>query len=173
MNLGQTFNQIEQKRVRLLQKLSNDDTSKFQQTLEKGWSVVQVLNHLIASERGSLAYCRKKMLATDLQKVSRLQILRMDAFNLFQRLPIRLKAPQFLNEPDNSQSFEEVCKNWDESRQELLQFITEIPSDYRSKSIYKHPFAGRVDLTRMLHFFAAHQRHHEHQLRRILTRLKK
>ena len=149
------------------------EESKLHQPETMGkWSVIQVFNHLIAAEQGSLLYCMKKIQAgDDLEEAPRFNLVKMNLFNWLVRFPIKLKAPSFLSSPSNAESLQEVKERWEKSRGKLKSFIDNYPEKYRSKGIYKHPYAGKVNLNGMLHFFAAHQRHHEIQIRRILKKV--
>ncbi len=168
------FEKLQHSTDELLTKLAAVPEDQLHQPESDGkWSVIQVLNHLITSEKGSLLYCMKKIQAGDaMEDATVFARFKMQAFNLMMGFPIKLTAPSFLSSPSNAESLEELKKSWTRSRGKLKDFIDNYPEKYRSKSIYKHPYAGRVDLKGMLHFFAAHQRHHEIQLRRILNKVK-
>lgn len=174
ISLMKEFEKLQHSTDELLAKLAAVPEDRLHQPESDGkWSVIQVLNHLKAAEKGSLLYCMKKIQAGDeMEDTTGLAMLKMHAFSWLMRFPFKLTAPSFLSSPSNTESLEELQRSWTRSREKLKDFIDNYPEKYRSKSIYKHPYAGRVDLKGMLHFFAAHQRHHEIQIRRILNKVK-
>lgn len=79
---------------------------------------------------------------------------------------LKAKAPQRVNTsslPD-SDSLDQVTRQWSEERQLLGALLEKIPPDYFNKTIYKHPFAGYLTISGMLDFFEAHFRHHVLQI---------
>ncbi|GAB4246134.1 MAG: hypothetical protein Tsb0034_24960 [Ekhidna sp.] len=137
-----------------------------------GWSLVQVLAHLEMTERGSVMYMKKKMMAGD--KMGNLSIkhrLRLWFGKYFMQSNLKWKAPKVVGEPPADHSYQEMKSKWSDTRKAIGDYIKEYPEHFLNKTVYKHPIAGRQNLAGALDCFIYHQRHHIHQIRRIKKRI--
>ena len=169
--LRQQFDQLENDRINLLNRLGeySEDILNQKPGLEK-WSVNQILIHLLTSEKLTLNYLKKKSLGINTLKDSGLLAeAKLSLLKISQRLPLRFKAPKFLkqNTPDPL-SLPELTNQWNNSRNELLNFLESIGEENLRKLIYKHPVAGRFNVSQCLVFLREHFHHHLPQVRRIL-----
>ncbi len=133
-----------------------------------GWSIIQVFSHLNTAEFSSLLYMKKKMKAGS----------KMPAYNFSNRIryfftqgllksSLRWKAPKLVANPKADYSLDEIKQDWSNTREQIRKYIDEYPEELINKAVYKHPFAGRLDLNRAIDSFIYHQRHHRHQIKRI------
>ena len=133
-----------------------------------GWSIIQVFAHLNAAEIGSVNYMRKKMQAGDQMKNFSIgNRLRALLSNGLLKSSLRWKAPKFVSNPEDQHTLEEMKALWANTREETKTYVAEYPEKYLAKAVYKHPFAGRLDLARAIDSLTYHQRHHMHQIKRI------
>jgi hypothetical protein len=141
-----------------------------QKPSENGWTVFQVMHHLIRTEDLSLKYVQKKLsFNPDLPKAGLLAYARKLVLKNYIKYPFKVRAPASVGEnlPDYS-TFWEVAKIWKNQREELNAYLTQLPSELFDKEIYKHPMAGKMTLGAMVEFFHAHFKRHKKQIMRTL-----
>jgi hypothetical protein len=61
----------------------------------------------------------------------------------------------------------EYAAFWQSLRADYEGFISQLPSGYHEKLIFRHPRAGMFDLSQTLRFLTDHITHHLFQLERI------
>ena len=139
-----------------------------------GWSVIQVFSHLNDAETGSIAYMTKKMQAGDkMQNFSTVNKLRMSLSKALLQSRLKWKAPKYISNPEGNYTFSEMKAKWDETRKKTKSYVSEYPEEFVNKAVFKHPFAGRLDLANAIDSITYHQRHHMHQLKRIKKEISK
>jgi uncharacterized damage-inducible protein DinB len=174
--LHKTFLQLEHQREQFLARITGLSATQFSASPAPGqWSVSQIVTHLIASERLSIAYMKKKSLGIDQLGNSGMgSSLRMILLKISQRFPFKFKAPKVVidNTPD-AWPFDELVHQWQSVRNELSAFLESLDDKHIKKLIYKHPIAGRLDARQAMIFFYEHANHHRPQIERILRMHKK
>lgn len=139
-----------------------------------GWSIIQVFSHLNDAEAGSILYMSKKMKAgTGMKDFSFGNKLRMTMSKAFLQSGLKWKAPSFISNPVGDYSFDEMKEKWEKTREQTKQYVKAYPKELIDKAVYRHPFAGRLDLANAIDSFTYHQRHHMHQLKRIKKKIRK
>ncbi|MEO0723682.1 MAG: DinB family protein [Bacteroidota bacterium] len=142
-----------------------------QQPTPDSWCATQVLNHLLLSEKYSRQYCQKKLsFEPDLDKAGMADSFRTFLVSFYFKLPMKVEAPKNINTdalPRESQ-LDDLKQQYREQREELAGFLLNVDQQYLDKAVYKHPFAGRLSISGMLHFFDAHFAHHRKQIYRVL-----
>ncbi|MEM9886571.1 MAG: DinB family protein [Bacteroidota bacterium] len=150
------------------------ETTLNKKPTEEAWSVFQVMHHLILTERASLQYVKKKLsFNPPLKKAGIGAKFRSVLVNTYLQSPIKRKAPeQFAGDylPDHT-TFWEVVKAWKTDREELRNYLSELPKDLFYKEVFKHPFVGRLTLGQMLSFFQKHYERHHRQIYNTLDDL--
>jgi hypothetical protein len=133
------------------------------------WSMAQVVEHLIASESGTLGYMKKKSASgwDSLEEASLEHHEKSKAINARLDSNERYKAPDVLPEPGNSTSIEELLQRWKSLREELYSFISTVDSAHFNKLVFRQPAAGMLTILHALEFMDAHLRHHLPQINRI------
>ncbi len=136
-----------------------------------GWSVLQVLHHLILAETASLGYVQKKLSFNPaLEKAGARAAWRLFVVDFYFRMPTKFKAPKGVDRaalPDES-GFESTREQWETQRKALRQYLSHLPEDRFDRELYKHPFAGKMTLRQMLQFFGMHIKRHQKQIKRVL-----
>jgi hypothetical protein len=131
------------------------------------WSVLQVINHLIIAEAGTLNYLHKKIKSPTLPGRSSLEPVKMVFLYLIMISPLKFKAPKVVSEPEN-RDLESSFEEWGKIRKSIREFVEEYPESNLNKAIFKHPFIGRISLESTLWFFKMHIEHHQKQIDRLL-----
>lgn len=135
------------------------------------WSAAQILSHIIAAERMSVAYMQKKLQGID--QASRSGILEEVKFGVLkisQRLPgLKFKAP--IRVVENTTLYKDLASiedEWKTIRADLEKLVARIPEHQLDRMIYKHPLAGYLNVSQALKFLREHIIHHTPQLKRLL-----
>jgi uncharacterized damage-inducible protein DinB len=165
------FDQLEKERQAMYEQIRRQATETLQKQPDPtSWSVVQVMQHLMRSEQGTVNYINKKLhYRTGIPKANLGTSIRSFLLGLYLRSPIKAKAPAFLAEVDPAQTPEDVWQEWTNTRQQLRELIVAFPEEYEHHAILKHAFAGRLTLAQTLRFLIEHQRRHIGQINRVLA----
>ena len=166
------FFKMEENRKSLFQFLSEYDAEKYNECLNGAWSVNQNIQHLLMSEAGTVQYMNKKMLAGDDLENTGIKnkwnwfILKV-AFNM----PFKYKVPKIVDPKGETIQYNELMKDWEETRHRLQEFINNYPDKFRNKNIFKHPFAGRANLDMTMDFLDFHSSRHFNQIKRTIKKI--
>jgi len=170
--LQHLFREIERQRQTVLTSLRHLSNEQLNRVASPGtWSIAEIVSHLITAERMSVQYMQKKI--HGLEQVSDTGIWE-EAKSLLliisQRLPgIKFKAPQRIVE--STVQFKELAaleKEWETVRHELQALLETFPSARLKRKIYRHPFAGYLNIWHGLIFLREHTIHHTPQIKRLL-----
>ena len=171
-SLDRRLKKMDQRLESLLDQLSSyDHTQLNRQPADGGWSALQVMNHLILAEEGSLKYVKKKLsFDPKLEKAGFFSAWRIFLLDFFFKLPFKYKAPPGVgNDALPAESdFKEVSERWRSGRKALREYLDSLSPDLLKMSIYKHPFAGRMSLEGMVQFFDGHFERHRKQIVRVV-----
>ncbi len=134
------------------------------------WSPLQIVHHLMLSERLSLAYVRKKAQAPaeSLPRITWSEPLRRAFVQFYLVSPLKMKAPAVVagDKLPRESNLEETAAQWRRQRAELGEVLTQLPAEVHRRAVYRHPFAGRFGLPGMVAFFQHHFDHHRRKLNR-------
>jgi len=165
-----TFNKLEASRQALLKEVEacNENVLYYKPAPDK-WSVAQICYHLHLSETQSINYVRKKMLGGDtLKKTGIAAEVRYSVLKLTLLSNYKFKAPKILGDVPENLNYREVITSWNESRRQLQSLVETMPDNLIDREVYRHPRAGRLNLTQMVAFFQDHFDHHASQVKRLL-----
>jgi uncharacterized damage-inducible protein DinB len=168
--LQQIFDSLETQRNQLFTSLNGLAVEKLNQQPTNGWSINQVIAHLIAAERLSVLYLRKKIQAiNEVENTGLIEELKMIVIILSQRLPFKFKAPKTVVEnTKSSTSLHQLEQEWNAVRNELKIVLEKFNDDQIKRKIYKHVVAGKLNIQQTLLFFREHIIHHQQQIKRLL-----
>jgi hypothetical protein len=140
----------------------------------EGWSMLQVMEHIIWSETGTLEYMKRKTQApwAEIEITSDEEHKKSTQLNGALKSDKRWKAPDVLPDPTGAQSLENMIVYWDNLRVEYSKFLESVDENYHNRLIFKHPFSGRLNLYQTMEFLNNHVLHHIHQLKRIAEGVK-
>lgn len=169
--LQTAFDSIENAKQRLIDDASTLTPEQYFRSPAPGkWSVAQIMTHLMVVEQLSLHYMKKKSLGINEVKDSGvIEEARFRIYSMLFRLPLKLKAPKtILDHTPEALSLSDLDTNWKRSRNKLNTFLSAIDDKHIRRMIYKHAFAGRLDVLQALRFFKEHIDHHRPQIDKII-----
>lgn len=168
--LAKQYQSLEAQREELLTSLRNLNAEKLNDHLEGHWSINQIIAHLIAGEKLSVAYLQKKILAiNEVDNTGIFEEIKMIGLIISQRLPLKFRAPRVVVENTTQTSdLSLLVKEWDSVREELRQLLEKVNDDQINRRIYKHVRAGKLNIQHALIFFREHIIHHYPQLKRLM-----
>jgi len=121
------FDRLQKGMIDLLEEVKDQPDSVLNTSPENGgWSVLQVIYHVVLVEEYSLAYAKKKLsFGEDIPNAGFKGYMRGIYLRNFFRIPFRVDAPDAVSE--NSMPAEirfwEVLKKWKDNRAELKVFF--------------------------------------------------
>lgn len=136
---------------------------------EESWSASQVLEHILASEVGTLGYMKKKTSSgwENMEVTAQEHREKSNALNTRLASPENYKAPSILQEPTNNFPFQQLIQQWKSTQNEMEDFIMTIDEKNYDKLIFRQPMAGMLNILQTLEFLQKHTEHHIPQLHRI------
>jgi hypothetical protein len=134
-----------------------------------GWNAIKVVEHIIASETGTLEYIRRKTQAPPLELESTGEREAAAAHLLFSALRSqeRWSAPEILPDPLGKFSLAQLQYGWNSNRTLWANTLQAMDPEYLNKAVFKHPRAGRMGMRETLEFLTLHIVHHRYQIDRI------
>ncbi|MBW8051460.1 MAG: DinB family protein [Cytophagales bacterium] len=163
------FDHLENNRLELMENLEKfgEKELSFQPDQDK-WSIIQVIHHLNKTEQLSVAYINKKLqYRTNIKNSGLGAIIRSFLLKLALRSSFRFKAPKFIADVPKTNTFESIKDQWGQTRKDIRKLLDEFPDDLLDKNIFKHAFAGRMNIYQMFNFMQDHFDHHLKQIGRI------
>jgi hypothetical protein len=138
---------------------------------EDGWSIRQVIQHIMFSEGGTLGYMKKKSSSgwENLDVTGEEHLHNGSALNSRLQTNERYKAPAVLPEPENNVSVSDALLHWDKLRSDLLDFLEGIEEVHFNKLVFRQPAAGMLNVIQTLDFLTNHLNHHIPQVQRIVS----
>lgn len=134
---------------------------------EKSWSVLEILQHLMHAESGSIKYVQKKLSYNPVLKKAGFQAkFRAFVFLTAFKMPIKFKAPAIVSDDkfSSNANLESVTKDWLLKRKKMRRYLESLPNDIFDKVVYKHAAAGKITLNAMIEFFDIHFQRHLKQI---------
>lgn len=174
-NLQSYFNRMEidfENLFKFVSQFSNEELNTRPEP--KAWSVLQVMHHLILSERGALDYVKKKVYfgSNTLKKASAASRLRAMMLVTSLKQPIKLSAPSLAVEglPELT-TLQETEQLWRTIRREIRDFLSQQNEDILNSDCFKHPITGKMSAWGMLDFFEVHFNRHFKQIKNTIRKV--
>ncbi len=175
-SLRPIFDRLQKSMVELLEEIKDQPDSVLNERPENGgWSVLQVIYHLVLVEEASLAYVKKKLsFGEEIPEAGIKQTMRAKYLNSFIRMPLKVKAPERVDESQMPKDirFWEALKKWKDNRAELEEFLDQMPDKFLKTELYKHGLVGKLTPKNMLIFFELHFKRHRKQINKVLKEVK-
>lgn len=171
-DIRKTFESLEKKYRRLRQHLDSltDDVLYFKAGADK-WSVVEAIEHLVVAEEDMVEQLTGDASTNALDPGDRsaknFQIVIKVMTN-----DIPVDVPDKSMEPHGRFSLEELLTRWDTARQKAAACIMAINDENAGDLVYRHPFAGPLDMAETLQFIDVHFDNHMRHLETIKARAK-
>jgi len=168
--LAKQLELLEAQRSELLTSLRSLPADRLNHHSEGRWSINQIIAHLIAAEKLSIAYLQKKILAIhEVDNTGIYEEIKMIGLIISQRLPLKFRAPRVVVENTiQTTDISQLEKEWASSREELRQLLEKVTDDQIKRRIYKHVRAGKLNIQHALIFFREHIIHHQPQIKRLM-----
>ncbi|MFQ5527136.1 MAG: DinB family protein [Thermoanaerobaculia bacterium] len=164
--------ELERLRGRLIERVSGVDSALLNRCPSGGgWSVAQIVAHVISAEGRSLAYLERKTQEAP-ERIPRAGVLgrfRSAALGWVLRSSIRVPAPPGAGEVPNAAELDELRADWEQVRAAWSGFLETFPTELENRAVYKHPVAGRMSLEQALRFLILHLERHSGQVERTLA----
>ncbi len=175
-SLKPTFDRLQHTMIDLLEEIKDQPDSVLNTSPERGgWSVLQVIYHVVLVEEYALKYVKKKLsFGDDIPKAGFKGFLRGIYLKNVFRVPFKISAPDAVSEVSMPTDirFWEILKKWKDNRAELEHFLNDLPDHLLKTALYKHPFVGKVTPKNMLAFFELHFKRHRRQLNKVMKEVK-
>lgn len=165
-NIQEIFESLTFKRKVLLQNLGSlsNDQLYFKTGPDK-WSVVEVVEHLVIVEDDLLKQLSIPIPASESE--SRSPEKYKTVLKVMER-DIPVDVPDESMEPHGRLALEELLSQWDGIREKLQDFLAGINSETIDNMVYRHPYAGPLDISETLHFVEVHFDNHMRHIDRII-----
>ena len=132
------------------------------------WSAVEVLDHLVRTERGILVAAERGLAAPHRRGVrDRLGgwfVERLFRSDRRVRVPASAEAAV---RPDSNADLAAVRREWAAVRRALARFLAPLAPGQLTVGVFRHPVAGWMSVAGVLRFFWVHVHHHGFQLARL------
>ena len=171
-NVQEKFESLTKKRVALLQKLGSLSTEELNFKADPDrWSVVEVVEHLVIVEDDLLHQISRKKADSPLDNSLKSPEKYKTVIKVMER-DIPVDVPDERAEPHGRVPLDELLSQWEDLRQKLHGFLAAISPVNENSLVYRHPFAGPLDISETLHFFDVHFDNHMRHIDRILAQTK-
>ena len=168
-DIQETFRSLGKKYGELLQHLNSlsDDVLYFKAQADK-WSIVEVIEHLVVAEENMLEQLTGATSATALDPQDRSAKNYHIVIKVMTR-DIPVDVPDESMEPHGRFSLEELLGRWDDIRQKTRAYVNGIDPEEADNLVYRHPFAGPLDMAETLRFIDVHFDNHMRHIDRIIA----
>jgi len=168
--LQKDFDEIETSRQQLFKDLENytDDQLNFKPSADE-WSILEVMNHLMMAEGGSVLYVQKKLT----NGLAALPEIDAEADDRFQQLVAYMQgdnaapAPPMVTPTFERSTFAATREGWNKIRLDTATQLERFAEADLNKTTYKHLLVGRMTIGQMIGFFRLHFNRHLKQIERI------
>ena len=164
---------LEETRNQLLDELEGLDESLLNLPPAEGkWSVNQIIAHLIQVEQLTNSSVQRKVQQQDSLETSSVRhAFRSLLVKLVLNSGVKIKAPAAVANVPERATLAALRTQWDASRYNLEDTLTEIPQELMSKCLFRHPYAGPLSITQAMTFLQDHFNHHARQITQLRQHL--
>lgn len=170
-DLNERFERLETTRASVAARLAGRDRALLNRPrADGGWSVLQVVHHVIAAEAGTLRYTSKKVLGgTKLPGAGFKSRMRLLALKGAMVSPLRFRAPAITADVPNEADPAEILALWQETRDGWRKLLEGFPEELLDRMVFRHTLVGLMGLRDTLSFLQTHLDHHVRQVDRQLN----
>jgi DinB superfamily len=172
--LSPKFNNLEKSRTNLTAYLQAVDKNCLTFKInESKWSAIQICFHVIKSEQVTILSLNKNLqLKDNLKNSSVITLIRGASLSFVLKSNFKVKAPAIVANMPEDYDLTELMKKWETIRISLKDFLDNFPEQYLNKEIFKHPYAGWLNLFQTLKFLQNHFNHHRIQIINLIEEYK-
>jgi len=166
-----TFDNLEIKYGKLLQQLNSltDEALNFKAGADK-WSVVEVIEHLVLAEENMQEQLSGAASAPVLDPRDR----SAKNFHIVIKVMTRdipVDVPDESMEPHGQSPLETLLDRWGDTRKKIRTYIDAITPEKVEDLVYRHPFAGPLNMAETLRFIDVHFDNHMRHIDSIKARM--
>ena len=164
------FEGLEEKHKELLRQLEalSAETLYFKAGADK-WSIVEVVEHLVITEDDMLDQLSGVKSAVSLDPGERSDKKFQTVIKVMEK-DIEVDVPDESMKPQGQLKLEELLERWETIRKETQIYINGISPEDTANLVYRHPFAGPLDLSQTLRFVDVHFDNHMRHIETIRAR---
>ena len=161
------------KREKLLQRLDTleSEVLSFKAGPDK-WSIVEVVEHLVIAEEGLIDQLTAEVHSPPLDIESRSAKRYQTVIKVMER-DIEVDVPHESLEPQGRTTLDDLLSQWENIRNKLTELLADFKEENKDDMVFRHPFAGPLDIMETLHFFDVHYDNHMRQIDRIIPQAKR
>lgn len=168
MRLNLKLHKINQQRRALIDRLQElpDDLLSTRPLPDK-WSIIEILEHLVLSERDVFQGLPKPADAISQQRKPSDRVaywIVLMALGL--RIPVKAPSPKAI--PTGRTSFAKLRRQWDCNYEWLESYVKELPGDNFNDAVFSHPIAGQLTLEQAIRMGQIHLALHMSQIEKRL-----
>lgn len=171
--LRKQLTRLENSRLQLKNKVAAISPEHINESvIDNHWTLGQVLYHLYLVDRLTLQAMQERVKEGKVtSKISLKHKWRALLLKIALRLPLKFRAPSSVEKgiPDKV-VFDELMLDWQKTREELKNFIEQLPTDSYDMKIFRHPRIGMINLYQTLAFIQDHFDHHLPQIKNLLSK---
>lgn len=151
---------------------SINSESFHQQAKDGGWSIQQVLLHLLQVQQATLDMLKNSTKKTEKHKKADMKNrLTFIGLKVALMSNFKFKAPKMISKVDNQVTLHQIKKEWKGVQESFYQFLNEFPEQFQNKLILKHPVAGWLTLNQAIDFLLDHLKHHRRQIELLYSQV--
>ena len=139
-----------------------------QRPAPEAWSVIEVIEHLLLTEKLTFAGVRKNRGAAI--PITLRDRVRAGLVLGVMLLPTRVRIPKGVTAlaPSHAdQALSRFVEGWETERRQMREYLATLSGKDLTEGVFKHPVGGWVTVRGTLIFLESHLLHHGYQLRRI------
>jgi hypothetical protein len=169
-DIKEKLESLTRKREDLLGILENRSTEDltYKAAADK-WSVVEVVEHLVIVDQDLLNQLSAEKPNPLFDDRSRSPKNFKTVIKVMER-DIPVDVPDERAEPHGRFSLAELLSRWPDIQQKLHGRLAEISSENKDRLVWRHPFAGPLNIAETLHFIEVHFDNHMRHIDRILSK---
>ena len=167
--IQETYDRLTAKRAKLLRRLDSLESEVLSRKAGPDkWSIVEVVEHLVIAEEDLIAQLTTDGHAPPLEIESRSAKNYQTVIKVMER-DIEVDVPHESLEPHGRMALDDLLHKWDDIRKTLHGLLAGIQEKDLDDMVYRHAFAGPLNISETLHFFEVHYDNHMRQIDKILA----
>ena len=169
-HIQETYDRLTAKRAKLLRRLDSLESEVLSHKAGPDkWSIVEVVEHLVIAEEDLIEQLTTDEHSPALEIESRSAKNYQTVIKVMER-DIEVDVPHESLEPHGRMALDDLLPKWDDIREKLHGLLAGINEKDRDDMVYRHAFAGPLNISETLHFFEVHYDNHMRQIDKILAR---
>ncbi|WP_101446969.1 DinB family protein [Pontibacter ramchanderi] len=166
--LESRYLKLEESRNRLIGELEGLEEELLNRSAAAGkWSINQIVAHVIQVEQLTNSYIQRKVQEQELESATLAHSLRSLLLRIALHSGMKFKAPAVVSKVPPYVNLNSLRIQWDATRYALEDTLTALPQQQLDKCVFRHPYAGMLNIYQTLDFLHDHFSHHARQIARL------